>query len=278
MYCDLCLSPSLIYSKEDVSKNISSFPSEFLELIASSISDSYSILGINKIIRNNISEDKCSNFPLILLDNKNLKNVLDKTCIKFLNKCNVNLINLEKISLLKRVTLEISEQKDLFQLSTNSSNNLLNNYDLISIKPLNDIILESCLTGDLNFDIITLNLDIKFNFLGKKNLIQSAIKKGIFFEFLYGDYISKEANRAGFNSNFLIFNEIVKGDNIIFSSGASNIFEQRSPYDICVLLETVFGIKQDIAKKMISENSLKAVLKSKQRKFFKRASNSYYTK
>ena len=46
-----------------------------------------------------------------------------------------------------------------------------------------------------------------------------------------------------------------------------NVFMQRNPEDVMIILETIFDLKKHMAYKMITENPIKAVLKSKQRKF-----------
>ena len=43
----------------------------------------------------------------------------------------------------------------------------------------------------------------------------------------------------------------------------------RSPFDVITIFETIFDIKNNIVKPMISDNCLKVILKSHQRKFFK---------
>ena len=61
----------------------------------------------------------------------------------------------------------------------------------------------------------------------------------------------------------------MKGKNLIISSGAENIFTQRSPEDIITVFETLFDMKKHIVYKMITEYPIKAILKSKQRKLYK---------
>ena len=91
----------------------------------------------------------------------------------------------------------------------------------------------------------------------------------MFFEIEYGKFIIDNESRSNFISNFILLNQVLKGKNLIVSSGAENIFMQRNPEDIIIILETIFDIKKHMAYKMVTENPIKAVLRSKQRKLFK---------
>ena len=81
--------------------------------------------------------------------------------------------------------------------------------------------------------------------------------------------ITDNESRNTFISNFILLNQVLKGKNIIISSGAENLFMMRNPEDVITIMETIFDMKKHIAYKMITENPIKAVLKSKQRKLYK---------
>ena len=91
----------------------------------------------------------------------------------------------------------------------------------------------------------------------------------MFFEIEYGKFITDNESRNTFISNFILLNQVLKGKNIIISSGAENLFMMRNPEDIITIMETIFDMKKHIVYKMITENPIKAVIKSKQRKLFK---------
>ena len=122
---------------------------------------------------------------------------------------------------------------------------------------------------ELNCDIINLDLYEKFSFMQKKKLFQTAADKGMFFEVEYGKFITDNESRSNFISNFILLNQVLKGKNLIISSGAENLFMQRSPEDVITILETIFDMKKHNAFKMITENPIKVILKSKQRKLYK---------
>jgi len=254
-YCDLCLDNT----KEKNSIN-------FNELISCSILDSYQILSINTTLKGIIPSDKKQG-DSISYDKNLIQELYTKNSSRFLNSIKPNLINWDKISIYKRLTIELSDQKELFQIT--KPNNVINSFDILAVKPLNDKILESCLSNEINCDIIVVDMYEKFSFMPKKKLFQSAADKGMFFEVEYSQFITDNESRSNFVSNFILLNQVLKGKNLILSSGAENIFMQRNPDDVINIFETIFDIKKDLAFKMITENPIKAVIKSKQRKLFK---------
>ena len=254
-YCDLCL------NKKDESNNLN-----FNELLSCSILDNYQILSINQNRKGIIPEEK-NHSKNNILNKELLQELYTKNSLKFLNVQKKDLINWDKIKIYNRLTIEISDQKEIYQLT--KSNNYLKSFDILVVKPKNDKILENCLMTELNCDIINLDLYEKFSFIQKKKLFQTAADKGMFFEVEYGKFITDNESRSNFISNFILLNQVLKGKNLIISSGAENLFMQRSPEDVITILETIFDMKKHNAFKMITENPIKAILKSKQRKLYK---------
>ena len=254
-YCDLCL------NKKDETNSLN-----FNELLSCAILDNYQILCINQNKKGIVPEEKKSNNN-ISLNKELLQELYIKNSLKFLNVQKKDLINWEKIKIYNRLTIEISEQKEIFQLT--KPNNYLKSFDILVVKPKNDKILESCLMSELNCDIINIDLYAKFSFMPKKKLFQTAAEKGMFFEVEYGKFIADNESRSNFISNFILLNQVLKGNNLIISSGAENLFMQRNPEDIITIMETIFDMKKHAIYKMITENPIKAVLKSKQRKLYK---------
>lgn len=251
MYYDLCMN----YNKTfPISKS-----AELCELIASAICDEYKFLTINiikkGIINNSISIE--DNFFDI-----DLKSLYNTFSIKFINSD--NLIDLDEIKILKRLTLEISDAKEIFQLSNPIQ--YFKYFDILAVLPKNEKMFEACL-NELNIDLIQINFEEKINFPLKKHQINTAIEKNMFFEIIYSDFIKQDNKRSIFISNVLLLLEVTKGKNIIISSGAESFYDHRSPYDVITIFETIFNIKD--AKRMISDNCESLILKSIQRKFYK---------
>ena len=253
-YCDLCLN-----------KKAETNSLNFNELLSCAILENYQLLAINETRKGIVPEEKKPKDNAI---NKELiQELYTKNSMKFLNVQKKELINWDKIKIYNRLTIEISEQKEIFQLT--KLNNFVKSFEILVVKPKNDKILESCLLSELNCDIIQIDLYEKFNFMAKKKLFKTAADKGMFFEVEYGKFITDNESRSNFISNFILLNQVLKGKNLIISSGAENIFTQRSPEDIITVFETLFDMKKHIVYKMITEYPIKAILKSKQRKLYK---------
>lgn len=222
MYYDLCLCYDFTFQNLEKFQIIS-------ELITSAICDGYRILAVNinkKGALNNNDIAKDLNFDI--------KNIFNSYSIKFLNSSseNFNFFNFDDIKILKRVTIEINDTKELYQFSNPTPS--LKSYDILAITPKNEKMFElAC--NDINVDIISINFDEKMNFFLKKSLIQSAVTKNIFFEIVYNGFIVDNSKRAIFISNVLMLLEITKGKNLIISSGADNFIDHRSPYDIVTM-------------------------------------------
>jgi RNase P/RNase MRP subunit p30 len=261
MYYDLCLNYE---NQGNLSKELWG---NLCELLTSAICDNYKIFAINTKRKGNVSSnDTCK------LKEFNIKQIFQTNSLKFLNSSNIdtNFIEWDNIKILSRLTVFVNDSKDIYQFS--NPNNALKSYDILAVSPLNEKMFDQCLS-DLNVDIISLNFEEKINFSVKKHSIQSAIDRATFFEILYSDFIKDNTKRGIFIANLLMLFEVTKGRNIIISSGGETYYEQRSPYDIITIFETIFGLDNYTIKKMISENCEKVLLKSVQRKYFKTVLN-----
>ncbi len=222
MYYDLCLNYDSTFLNLEKFQVIS-------ELLTSAICDGYRIMALN------ISKKGVLNSNDISKDlNFDIKNIFNSYSIKFLNSSSedFNFFSFEDIKILKRVTIEINDTKELYQFSNPSPS--LKSYDILAISPKNEKMFELACT-DINVDIISVNFDEKMNFFMKKSLIQSAVTKNVFFEIVYNGFIVDNSKRAIFISNVLVLLEITKGKNLIISSGADNFIDHRSPYDIITM-------------------------------------------
>ncbi len=219
MYYDLCL------NFDNSSINLNNFQN-LSELITSGICDGFKILAINTIRLGNISINET--IKEIYID---IEKAFNSYSLKFLNSSseNLNFLNFKDIKILRRITFEISDNKEIYQFTNPPSS--MKAYDIISVIPKNEKIFEVC-CNDLNVDLITINFDEKMNFFLKKSLILSALDKNIFFEIQYNGFITDNSKRAIFISNILMLLEITKGKNFIISSGSDNYLDHRSPYDI----------------------------------------------
>jgi RNase P/RNase MRP subunit p30 len=256
MFYDLCL------NYENPNNSSIEKYREFCELLTSAVCDNYQIFAINTNRKGTLTSTDIPSYKEV-----DLKLLYQNYSIKFLNAQNSSLIDWSSIKQLKRITISVADSKDLFQF-TNPSKSPMQQYDIVAVAPENEKVFELCL-NDLNVDLISLNYEEKINFPLKKHQILSAISKNTYFEIIYGNFIKDTTKRSLFISNVLLLLDVTKGKNIIISSGAESFYEHRSPYDIVTIFETIFEMRPDVVKKMISDNCEKVLLKSIQRKFYK---------
>jgi ribonuclease P/MRP protein subunit RPP1 len=186
--------------------------------------------------------------------------------IKFINSKMENFIEWDKIKILTRVTIDIGESKETFQFS--NPNKAISSFDILAISPRNEQMFDvAC--GDINIDVITINFEEKVNFALRKTTILNAIKRGVFFEIIYNEFIKSDSKRGIFISNVLLLLDVTKGENVIISSGSNSFFYHRSPYDIITIFETIFEMKKDEVQKLLTSNCEKLIVKSIQRKYYK---------
>jgi RNase P/RNase MRP subunit p30 len=233
---------------------------DFHELLTSAICDGYCVLAVNSHRRGVIANTDTPQYHF------DLKTFFPTYSIKFLNSENCALVDYENLKIMSRLTIEVSDSKDLYQFS--NPNNALKSYDILAVIPKNEKMFELC-CSDVNVEIVSINMEEKFNFTSKKAQILAAIERGMFFEMNYLNFIRDSGKRSIFIANVLLLLEITKGKNMIISSFAESYFDHRSPYDILTIFESIFEIKKEAIKKMLSENCEKVILKSIQRKYFK---------
>lgn len=139
--------------------------------------------------------------------------------------------------------------------------------DLLAFRPKNETELQNaCLHMDI--DIIALKLHDRVPFRIKLNLVHEAVKRGIMFEVMYGPAIRDMSARRNFFANAATLVHATKGRNLIMTSGARDLFEQRAPYDV-INIGQVLGLSQDQAYAALTRNPKDALNHGRCRKVFK---------
>jgi RNase P/RNase MRP subunit p30 len=69
----------------------------------------------------------------------------------------------------------------------------------------------------------------KINAIANKNKIREGLKKNIFYELTYGDFLTKKEEFSIFLNKFINLSRITKGKNIILSNGSNNFI---NPFDV----------------------------------------------
>jgi RNase P/RNase MRP subunit p30 len=139
--------------------------------------------------------------------------------------------------------------------------------DLIAFRPKNETeMANACLHMDI--DIVTVKLHERLSFRIKLNLVHEAIKRGIMFEIAYAPAVRDLSARRNFFANAATLVNATKGRNLILSSGARDLFEQRAPYDV-INIGQVLGLSSDQAHAAVTRNPKDALNHGRCRKVFK---------
>lgn len=166
-----------------------------------------------------------------------------------------------EIAALKRLTVKAN----FTQLLNNTE--MLSNYDIVAARPHTDQEFHyCCMEGEV--DIISLKLHDRLGLRIKLNLVQEAIRRGIMFELCYSQALRDINARRIFISNATNVIKATKGRNIIFSSAAKDLYDQRSPWDV-INLGCVLGLVIDKSQKALGSNSADAISHGQARKVFK---------
>ncbi|KAK4759144.1 hypothetical protein SAY87_020445 [Trapa incisa] len=148
----------------------------------------------------------------------------------------------------------------------NSGNPILKSYDLVAIRPLNQIAFDyACERSEV--DIIALDFSEKLHFRLKQHMIKAAIVRGIYFEITYSSLLMDIHIRRQMISKAKLLVDWTRGRNLIVSSAAATVTEIRGPYDIANLL-SLFGLSMEHAKASISRNCRTLIASSLRKKQF----------
>ena len=113
-------------------------------------------------------------------------------------------------------------------------------YDLIAIVPKTERAMQQACSS-LDCDIICLELNQRLPFKLKPSLLASAVKRGIHFEIIYSGLLRDPTSRRHLINNSQALTRILRGRNLILSSGARNSFEMRGPADVMALATQLLG-------------------------------------
>lgn len=162
----------------------------------------------------------------------------------------------EKIRILRRCTLVLSDPSQNHRLSLLSSN-----YDILALRPANEKSLQQACQS-LDCDIISVDLTSRLDYYIKMKMVAPAIERGIKFEICYSAGISTQ--NAGARRN-LISNasQLIRatrgGRGLVLSSEASRASSCRGPSDI-INLAAVWGLGQEKGHEAVSKMARSVVV------------------
>lgn len=145
------------------------------------------------------------------------------------------------LTILRRCTISLSDPAQNARLAS-----LAAAYDLLALRPLTEKSLgQAC--HDLECDIISLDLSIRYPFYFKHKMVADAVKRGIKFEICYSSgVLASDGGQARRNliSNATGLIRAARGRGLIISSEAKRALALRGPSDV-VNLACVWGLGQE---------------------------------
>lgn len=152
-----------------------------------------------------------------------------------------------------------------------SSNPNASNYDILAASPLNEkMLLAAC--SNMDIDIICFDFESKIPFHLKHSVLGVAVKRGIYFEIPYSSslhgtnwFILDSSIRRNWILNCHNLIRATRGKNIIISSKCERVMDLRGPSDLMNMM-TFLGLKQDEAKKCVSDHPQQVIKKAALRK------------
>ncbi|GBM49841.1 Ribonuclease P protein subunit p30 [Araneus ventricosus] len=122
-------------------------------------------------------------------------------------------------------------------------------YDIVALQPVGEKMLQHvCSLTD--FDIISLNLAENLGFNLKRTTVGLATDKGICFEITYAPCLMDQTSRRMVISNSQLLVDVLKGRNIIISSGTDRPMGLRSVLDV-INLGLLFGFQKNQAESSV---------------------------
>ncbi|XP_045471458.1 ribonuclease P protein subunit p30 [Harmonia axyridis] len=156
----------------------------------------------------------------------------------------------EDMTILNRLTVTFSD-KDFYYKVTKSPN--FKKYTILAVLPTTKIAFMFICTS-VEADILTYCGEEK-EFRIDRNSYNHLIRKGFFFEILYGPTKEDSTIRKNTINRSHLYHSIGKSRNIILSSGVSNLIYLSSAYDV-INLGIIFGLNMQQAKDAISHHGL----------------------
>ncbi|KAL8794318.1 MAG: hypothetical protein Q9195_003144 [Heterodermia aff. obscurata] len=163
------------------------------------------------------------------------------------------------LTLLRRCTIALSDPAQNARLAT-----LAAAYDLLALRPLTEKSLgQAC--HDLECDIISIDLSIRYPFYFKHKMVADAVKRGIKFEICYAPGIlAADGGQARRNliSNATGLIRATRGRGLIISSEAGKALAVRGPSDL-INLACVWGLGQERGTEAVGRESRSVVVQAR---------------
>ncbi|KAJ2804647.1 RNA-binding RNA processing protein rpp1 [Coemansia guatemalensis] len=162
-----------------------------------------------------------------------------------------------KIRVLRRVTAVIADAAHGHSLS--SSGPTANEYDVVAVQPASEKILLSACSGAWDaVDLVALDMGARWGFFAKHKTVGQALANGLSLEVAYRPALVDATTRQQWVSNTAGVVRATRGRGLVWTSGARQALDLRTPYDIANLGEAL-QLNGDLSKHALSTNA-RAVL------------------
>ncbi|KAJ2395364.1 RNA-binding RNA processing protein rpp1 [Coemansia sp. RSA 2559] len=162
------------------------------------------------------------------------------------------------IRVLRRLTLVVSDASHGLSISS-SGGGLASEYDIVAVRPTSEKYLLAAIGGSWDtVDLISLDMGSRWGFFVKHKPAGQALSSGYAFEISYKPALTDSTTRQQWVSNASSIVRMTRGKGLVWTSGASQPFDMRSPYDITALGEAL-QLNGDLSKRALSTHS-RAVL------------------
>jgi len=130
-------------------------------------------------------------------------------------------------------------------------------YDILALQPVDEKTFQIA-AQKLDADIICVDLTEHISYI-KRTMIKVAVERGIHIELVYSPALRDSGIKCNVIANAQTLVGAARGRNIIISSGAQEVLDLRSPYDV-INLGKLFGLSHSQAKDAITKHC-RSVLK-----------------
>ncbi|KAJ2738494.1 RNA-binding RNA processing protein rpp1 [Coemansia sp. BCRC 34301] len=159
-----------------------------------------------------------------------------------------------KIRVLRRLTVVVSDAVQGQSLA-GSGGATSAEYDVVAVRPTSDKLLSAASSGAWDaVDIISLDMGGRWGYFVKHKTAGQALATGLVLEISYQPALTDSVTRQQWVSNAASIVRVTRGKGIIWTSGARQAFDMRSPYDITALGE-VLQLNGDLSKRALSSGS-----------------------
>ncbi|KAI9470223.1 Polymerase/histidinol phosphatase-like protein [Coemansia mojavensis] len=158
-----------------------------------------------------------------------------------------------EIRVLRRLTAVISDATQGHSLSGAPANE----YDLVAVQPTSEKILLAACNGTWEaVDMVALDMGSRWGFLAKQKIVAQALALGVSFEVAFQPALEGARQQWVCNASNIV--RVTRGQGMVWTSGARQPPDIRTPYDIANL-GNALQLNGDLSKCALSDNARAAL-------------------